>query len=239
MLKIINRIIQIYHSKKFFQFNVLTLVLILVLFVIGGIRLSSRVEAAIDETAIKNVVLAAFTAPSALVILPHPNENFSVPIASADISTSHGHAQGVLTSIYSANCATCQNITSGIDRAITAQANGRFRALGAGIKDIDWRQIVVNDNTASVTLAATLWSKVKFRDEFNKEHVVTPTAGFVEIFTLNKVGSNWVIMNQVQDDVSAGDLPVNKNTVDNIKNSPPVEQPQPTYGPQITPYKVK
>jgi hypothetical protein len=230
-------IIDIFQSKK--HFNLFTVVLVLMLLVIGGFSLSSKVEAAIDETAIKNVVLAAFTAPSALVVPPHPIEDFSMPIATSEISVARGHAHDILTNIYSTSCITCQNIKDGIDKSIAAQSKGRFRALGAGIKDMDWRQIVVNGNSASVTLAATLWSKVKFRDEFNKEHVVTPTAGFVEIFTLNKVGSNWVIVNQVQDDISASELPVNKTTVDHTNNTPPAGQPQPTYGPQITPYKIK
>lgn len=237
----IQKVFQKQFIKKITKLHVATALLALGMFGIADVSVSQHVQASADESALKKVVLDAFTAPSVLVVVPNVPEDLSVSLPAAAIENSRGQAKKMLTTIYDPSCLTCQNITEGIDKSIAAQTKGQFRALGAGIRDIEWRQVVVNDNSVSVTLAGTLWSKVKFKDETNKTTVVTPTAGFVEIFTLKKVDGNWVITNQVQDDVEAGALAVNQSRT--MKNSqaetPPPGLPQPSKGPRVTPFKTK
>lgn len=85
---------------KHVQFNILTFVLVLALLVIGSISIAHRVQATEDESALKKVVLDAFTAPSSLVVLPNTTEDLSMPIESSAIENKRGQTKKLLTDIY-------------------------------------------------------------------------------------------------------------------------------------------
>jgi hypothetical protein len=50
-------------------------------------------------------------------------------------------------------------------QTLQAEGKGTFRALAWAVRDVDWRQILLNGQTASVTVSMTLWSKVQYIDE--------------------------------------------------------------------------
>jgi len=143
------------------------------------------------------------------------------------IAIAETQAQNLFGNIYAPNCATCKSLASNTYKSINGQAQGRYRALGWGVHDIEWRQVVIDGQSASITIAATLWSKLQYIDQFGKLNTVTPTEGLVQIYTLDKINGRWLVSNEVQDDAAANSLPVN-----NVKpngqtgGAPPVnEQP--------------
>jgi hypothetical protein len=150
-----------------------------------------------DQRAIKHVTLIAFGSGDELVVIPHASPNLSVKIADADIAAARQHARAVFQSIYDASCTKCQIYASNIDSAIAAQAKGVYRALDGGVRNAQWQQIVASWNgEVTVTLEATAWSRVE-----HAEDVYTPTGSIVMVSTLHKVDANWLIIDQVQQNV--------------------------------------
>jgi hypothetical protein len=199
--------------------------LALALIFILGTQVYAHVQQANDETAIKGIVLTAFGASVRAVVVPHTPAIFAttkLAAAQSDVAIAQTQAHALFNSIYDAHCIPCQSIAKGTYQSIAGETGGRYRALGWGVRDIEWRQILVNGQTASVTLAATLWSKVQYVDEFGKLHTVTPTEGLVKIYNLYNIGNRWLITNQVQDDVAGSSLPINiLNSKPNGQNGPP------------------
>lgn len=128
----IKTVFNLNYLRNHAQFNALTFVLVLALLAIGSVGLVTLVQAAGDESALKKIILDAFTAPSALVVLPNATKDLSVSIDSSTIETKRGQAKKLLTDIYDPDFLSCQNIKNGIDKSIEGQSKGHYRALGAG-----------------------------------------------------------------------------------------------------------
>jgi hypothetical protein len=107
-----------------------------------------------------------------------------------------------------------------IQQTVEAQSQGHFRALGGGIRDIHWHSILIHGDEASVTVDATLWSRVKYSDEFGKIHIVTPTTGYVKVYTLHKINGQWLVSSAVDDDLQAGQLSINQQPPNQVKDAP-------------------
>lgn len=230
-----------FHTRSISLSWLLTGVLALALAITLGVSFSgyaaassTQTQQAADEQAAKDVVLTAFGASVREVVLPNTPASFGstkvttkLAAATLDITTAKGQAQALFNSVYAPNCNACKGIVAGTYKSIEGQANGRYRALGWGVRDVEWRQVLVNGQEASVTLAATLWSKVQYIDEFGKLNTVTPTGGLVKIYTLNKINGHWLVTNQVQDDLAANSLPVNQVKPNGKTGAPPANEPPP------------
>jgi len=204
--------------------------LALALIFVVGTQVYAHVQQVDDETSIKGIVLTAFSASVRAVVLPHTPAIFTTTKLSAaqpDVAIAQTQAHTLFNSIYDTHCIPCQSIAKGTYQSIAGETGGRYRALGWGVRDIDWRLVLINGQTASVTLAATLWSRVQYIDEFDKLHTVTPTEGLVKIYTLNKSGTKWLITNQVQDEVAGSRLPINNYKPNRQDGPPPSGQPVP------------
>ena len=78
------------------------------------------------------------------------------------------------------------------------------RALGGGIRDIHWHSILVNGNDASVTVDATLWSRLKYNDEFGKTHIAAPASSLTKDYTLRRINGQWLVSSVVDDTLQEG-----------------------------------
>jgi hypothetical protein len=67
----------------------------------------------------------------------------------------------------------------------------------------------VNSDTASVTIAATAWSRLVYIDAHAGNMNFNPVEGRVEIYTLTRVNDHWLITNMNVDNVATSKLPVN------------------------------
>ncbi len=194
--------------------------LLLAVIVIGTATFAwnQHTQAAVDDHEIKDVVTIAFNPSVSFGKIDHiagnvhqdPSENLDIALGKNDVDSAREQARLTLTSISSAKCAVCSQVTRGVDEGITGEANGVYRIVASGMRDVDWRQVTMNGDTASVTVAATTWIKTVSRNEFGKIEIQTPTEGGVKIFTLARENGHWVITNMVVDQLATNDLPVNK-----------------------------
>jgi hypothetical protein len=203
--------------KKYLPVAPLAL-LVLAATVAGSLVVAQRAQAGADDREVKNVVLTAFNTSSTFGAIEHisgstktpPSEDLSVPLKKNDVEAARERARVTLSGIFAPNCTVCALTAKGADEGITAEGDGVYRIVASGMRDVDWRQVTINGDNASVTVAATTWIKTISRNEFGKVEVQTPTEGRVKIFTLAKQNGHWVITNIVQDQVATGELPVNK-----------------------------
>jgi hypothetical protein len=192
--------------------------LALALVMLIGNQVYAQVQQANDEAAIKQVVLTAAGAPLQAVVVPHTLASYegvaspstALAATQADLATAQTQAHILFNSVYDAKCIPCQTEMNKTYQTLQGEGKGIFRALAWEVRDVEWRQVLLNGQTASVTLAATLWSKVQYIDEYGKLNTVTPTGGEVTICSLAKTGANWLITNKVVDDTATSNLPVNQ-----------------------------
>lgn len=205
----------------------------LALTVLLGQRAYADAQQNNDEAAIKHVVVTAAGASLQAVVIPNTRADYTTDMkelvaSPADLSAAQTQAHSLFNSVDAPTCVPCQTEESKTYQAIQAEGKGTFRALGWKVSDVVWRQVLLNDQTASVDVSTTLWSKVQYRDEFGKLHTVTPTGGVVIIYSLAKFGGNWLITNQVSDDAAASRLPANQLKPNGSAGGPPTNQPPPT-----------
>jgi hypothetical protein len=181
---------------------------------------NQHTQAAVDDREIKDAVTIAFNPSVSFGRIDHiagasrqtPPENLGVALGKNDVDAAREQARLTLTSISSAKCVVCSQVAKGVDDGITGEANGVYRIIAGGMRDVNWRQITVSGDTASVTVAATTWIKTISRNEFGKVNIDTPTEGGVKIFTLARENGHWVITNMVVDQLATNDLPANKGS---------------------------
>lgn len=197
-----------------------------------------------DETAVENVVLTAFSAPERAVVLPNTPVSFGATKLTAKmaavapaIAMAETQAQNLFYNIYAPNCDSCKSLVANTYKSLEGQARGRYRALGWGVRDVQWRQVLINGQSASVTMSATLWSKLQYLDQFGNLHTVIPTEGLVKIYTLDKINGRWLVSNEVQDDAAASSLPVNNVKPNGKTGAPPANQQTPAN--KMKPQKQK
>ncbi len=181
---------------------------------------NQHTQAAVDDREIKDVVTTAFNPSVSFGKIDHiagnlrqgPSENLGIALGKNDVDAAREQARLALGRISSAKCVVCSQVAKGVDAGITGEANGVYRIVAGGIKDVDWRQVTINGDTASVTVAATTWIKTISRDEFGKVNIDTPTEGGVKIFTLARENGHWVITNMLVDQLATNALPINKRS---------------------------
>jgi hypothetical protein len=201
----------------------------LALIILLGQRAYAAAQQNNDEAAIKQVVVTAAGASLQAVVAPNTHADYSTDVKAlaaspTDLSVAQTQAHSLFNSVDAPTCAPCQTEASKTYQALQAEGKGTFRALGWRVSDVVWRQVLLNDQTASVVVSMTLWSKVQYVDEFGKLHTLTPTGGVVLIYSLAKLGGNWLITNQVSDDAAASSLPVNQLKQNGSAGGPPADQ---------------
>jgi hypothetical protein len=150
-----------------------------------------------------------------------------------DLAIAQTQAHTLFNSVYDTKCVPCQTEADKTYQTLQSREKGKFRALAWGVRDVEWWQVLLNGQTTSVTLAATLWSKVQYIDEYGKLNTVTPTGGEVIIYSLAKTGANWLITNKVVDDTATNNLPVNQMKPNGQKTGgPPSDEPPPVKNDQ-------
>ncbi len=199
-------------SKQWMAIGLLLCVVVMMLFVVWQLTTNmQRKLSTADTNAIKQVVLTAFNASSELVVLPGATANPEQKPTATQIETARTHARNIFNSIYAPTYQDGQTTASIVDSTIVHEGDGYERALQAGVRDIDWRDIhLVNSNTASVTIAATAWSRLVYFDMQGKSSTFNPVEGRVEIYTLAKINGHWLITNIVIDAAASSKLPVNQ-----------------------------
>ncbi len=201
-----------FTDRRWIAIGLILCVIVMMLFVAW--LLNSNVQnkpSAADISTIKNVVLTAFNASSELVVLPGATANPEQKPSATQIETARTHAHDVLSSIYAPTYKDGQTMASIVDTTIVHEGDGDERALQAGVRDINWRDIhLINSNTASVTIAATAWSKLVYFDTHDNSSTFNPVEGRVEIYTLTKINGHWLITNAVIDAAASSKLPVNQ-----------------------------
>lgn len=189
------------------------------LVVVGGSVLTAqRAQAGADDREIKDIVQTAFNTSVAFGKVDHivgntntnPTEDLSVGLGKNDVAAAREHAHVTMQRLFASKCSVCSNLAAGVDEGLTAEENGVYRIVAGGIKDVEWRQVTINGDTAAVTLAATTWVKTISRNEFGKVEVQTPTEGKVQIFTLVRENGHWGITSIAQDQVATAALTVNQ-----------------------------
>ncbi len=195
--------------------------LALVLLIAAIILLVSQVapQAQANDPEIKQVVQTAFEAPVRFVVLPNTPSSFSdaqlafspkaLVANPSDIATATDTARSKFNQIYSPDCTNCQAIVNTTMGTITGQSSGRFRALDWNVRDLQWLNIDVNGETATVRMSGTSSSKVQYVSQ-GKGSIVNPVQGLVKVYTLKKVDGHWQIINEVNDDAAASKLPINQ-----------------------------
>ncbi|HLG74902.1 MAG TPA: hypothetical protein VKX46_00725 [Ktedonobacteraceae bacterium] len=185
---------------------VVSMVLLVWLFFFTSPALSDN-----DTRDIKGVALTAFNASSQLVVIPRAPTDLKKKLSPTAIATARSRAHQVFSSIYAPGYTYGQEVASQVDSTLTHEADGYERALDAGVRDIDWRNVrSIDSNTASITLAATAWSRVIYVDMNGKQTTFDTTEGRVEIYTLSKINNRWLITNVTLDTAATKDLPVNR-----------------------------
>lgn len=211
---------------------VISVLLALVLAVLLGQQAYAHVQQDNDVAAIKQVILTAAGASLQAVVVPNTRVDYTtaakaLAVSKADLSLAQTQAHSLFNRVYAAACAPCQSEASKTYQTLQAEGKGTFRALAWKVRDVVWRQVLLNGQTASVVMSMTLWSKVQFVDEYGKLNTLTPTGGEVIIYSLAKFGGNWLITNQVPDDVAASSLPINQQKPNGQTGGPPADQPTP------------
>jgi hypothetical protein len=214
--------------------------LALALAILLGTQAYAQIQQANDEADVKQVVLRAAGASLQAVVLPHTRDNYAAAInelaaPQVDLTVALNQAHSLFNSVYAPECVPCQTEANKTYQTIQSEGKGAFRALAWGVRDVDWRQVLLNGQTASVTLSVTLWSKVQYLDEYGKLNTVTPTGGEVIIFSLTQTGANWLITNQVPDSVATSSLPVNQQKPNGQTGEPPADEPPPVKNYNPTP----
>lgn len=220
--------------------------LALALVIFMGQQVFAQVQRANDEAAIKKVVLRAFGASLEAVVVPNTLADYSQKVgkqakalvaAQSDLAVAKTNAETMFDGIYDTKCVPCKDTAGKTLKTLQSEGNGTFRALAWGVHDIGWVQMIINDTTASVTLSGTLWSKVQYLNEKGKLKTLTPTGGEVIIYSLAKTDAGWLITNQVPDDVSTSNLPINKQTPNGQSGTPPADEPTPVKANPTVPPK--
>ena len=184
-----------------------------------AILFTQNTYAEVNSNEIKDVVLKAFNPTISFGIIKHtegdrkksPSANLSNKLNHDDVETSRIDARKTMSNIFDPNCVSCAMMAKGIEDGLTGEENGYFRVLDGGLKDINWQQLIINRDTASVTVSVTSWSKIVSKDEFGNTTINNPTGGSVKIFSLKKYKGHWVITNFVIDQVATSNLSINQN----------------------------
>jgi hypothetical protein len=222
----------LHHSFRAWLFS--GLLALALVFLIGN-QVYAQVQQTNDSTAIKQVVLTAAGASLRAVVVPHTQASYATAISpmkalaatTTDLAVAQVQAHTLFNSVYDLRCIPCQLEASKTYQTLQSEGKGQFRALAWSVRDVDWREVLLNGQTASVTLAVTLWSEVQYVDEFGKLNTVTPTGGEVIIYALAKIGTSWLITNQVPDDVATSSLLVNQVKPNGQTGGPPAGEPSP------------
>jgi hypothetical protein len=206
--------------------------LALALAILLGQQAYAHAQQASDVAAIEQVVLKAAGASLQAVVVPNTRADYTasagaLAASQADLSAAQAQAHALFNSVYAPACVPCQTQASKTYETLQAQEKGTFRALAWKVSDVDWRQVMLDGQTASVTVSMTLWSKVQYVDEYGKLNTVTPIGGEVMIYSLDQFGGNWLITNQVSDSVAASNLPINQQKPSGQTGDPPAGQPTP------------
>lgn len=219
--------------------------LALALSVLLGQQAFAHVQQGNDMAAIEHVVVKAAGVSLQAVVMPNTLADYTAafksakaskgtaaakPLAAspAELGVAQSRAHALFDSVYSTACAPCQIESSKAIQTLQAEGQGTFRALASQVRDVVFQQVLLNGDTASVVMSYTLWSKVQYVNEYGQLNTVTPTGGDVMIYTLAKVNGNWLITNQVPDDVAASSLPINQQKPNAVPaGGPPADQPPP------------
>ena len=185
-----------------------------------------------NNNEIKSVVTEAFASTVTLLVIPETTTGMSTnslalaPATTAvnlsdtvamtaspqAISVAHSRVQNRFNAFFMTSSLIGKKLYAELQDTVQGQSQGRYRALGGGIRDIHWRTILINGDQASVTVDATLVSRVKYSDEKGETHIVTPTTGYVKIFSLQQINGHWLVSDVVNDDLQADQLLVNHTT---------------------------
>jgi hypothetical protein len=181
---------------------------------------NNQTASASDTAAIKNVITDAFAATDTLVVVPDNsatinaltparisislNDAASMKAPAQSIALARLRAQNSFKHSFTPDSAIGKQLSQELLQTIDAQSQGYVRALGGGIRDMHWHSISVSGNDASVTVDATLWSRVKFSDEPGKTHIAAPANSLTKDYTLKKINGQWLISNVVDENVQAG-----------------------------------
>jgi hypothetical protein len=216
------------HPRSRVKFYFLLVIAVLVGFIAFTQIQTANASAQLakDIKNIKSVVTEAFIAPQTLTVIPEqmgsiavsssatiaPALDASVKLQASQnmIAFAHTRTQNRFNHIYAADSLVGKSLYGKIQTAIDAQSKGRFRALGGGIRNIHWRQVLVNGSQASVTVDAIVWARVKYSDESGMIHIAKPTAGYVKVFTLKKISDQWFVETQLDDDLQSAQMSINQ-----------------------------
>jgi hypothetical protein len=181
---------------------------------------NNQTASASDTAAIKNVVTDAFAATDTLVVVPdNPaainaltparisislNDAASMKAPAQSVALARSRTQNSFKHSFTPNSAIGKQLSQELLQTIDAQSRGYVRALGGGIRDIHWHSILVNGDGASVTVDATLWSRVKYSDEFGKTHISAPTTSYTKDYTLRRINGQWLVSSVVDDNLQEG-----------------------------------
>jgi hypothetical protein len=168
----------------------------LALAILLGQQAYAHAQQASDVAAIEQVVLKAAGASLQAVVVPNTRADYTasagaLAASQADLSAAQAQAHALFNSVYAPACVPCQTQASKTYETLQAQEKGTFRALAWKVSDVDWRQVMLDGQTASVTVSMTLWSKVQYVDEYGKLNTVTPIGGEVMIYSLDQFGYCW------------------------------------------------
>lgn len=181
---------------------------------------NNQTASASDTAAIKNVVTDAFAATDTLVVVPDIpaainaltparvsislNDAVSIKATTQSIALARSRAQNSFKHSFTPNSAIGKQLSQELLQTIDAQSKGDMRALGGGIRDIHWHSISVNGDDASVTVDATLWSRLKYNDEFGKTHITAPASSLTKDYTLRRINGQWLVSSVVDDTLQEG-----------------------------------
>jgi hypothetical protein len=237
------------HAKRIIHSQSAILLLTTVLAITLAVLLTNQVQAHSqrddDTRTIENIVTTAMVTPASITVGNPASLNLSknsigsintLRQTSTNISLAISKSHAIFSSIYSPSCSGCQILASNIDTSLAAEAKGQFHALGGGIRDIQWRQVLIDGSTASVTVSATIWSQYAYLDQQSKVQIDTPVGGYVYIYALTKSNGQWLITNQVEDNGAENTLSINQHPLPSV--TPSANQQHPIK--KITaPIKVK
>jgi hypothetical protein len=181
--------------------------ILLLLFVLVIALTVMRFQRDSDMQAIKDVVTTAMVTPVSITVgnlapfnqLPGSITPASLQQTNINVSLARANAHAIFSRIYAPGCSDCWIFASNIDTSLVAETKGQFHGLGGGIRDIEWRQVLIDGSTASVTIAATMWSRYAYLDQQGNVQINTPTGQYLTTYTLTKIATHWLITNQLED----------------------------------------
>lgn len=87
----------------------------------------------------------------------------------------------------------------GMNNAIQAESDPKFRNLGAGVSSVKYDNVAVSGNTATLTADVTIWSKFQQQQADGSWTTSDPTNVMVYSVTMSRESGKWLVDSMVGD----------------------------------------